>query len=259
MTAVQIVENEHTTAISPASVGAAKLPAVVNAESLFGAIIRATDTGVDLDKVERMMGLYERVKANEAKAAWIAAMASAQPELPVIRERGKNGGTNSKFALWEDINQAIRAPLAKNGLTLTFRVDITDRLASVTAVVSHAMGHSEATTVPVPVEAVNKGMNNSQAVGSAISYGKRYAAGAILNITSTGEDDDGQKAGVGGTITADEAAELREKMAQAGMTEDAFLRWAKLERVEDVPATHYEKASDAILRAAQTRAARDGR
>jgi hypothetical protein len=244
MTAVQIVENDRTTALAPTPPAST---VVVNAGSLFGAIIRATESGVDLDKVERMMGLYERVKAGEAKAAWIAAMTRAQPLLPVIRERGKNAGTNSKFALWEDINEAIRAPLASSGLTLTFRVNISDKQASVTAIVSHSDGHSEETTVPVPVEAVNRGMNNSQAVGSAISYGKRYAAAAILNLTSTGEDDDGKKAGAGGLISADDVAALREKMVACGLPEARFCERLAVASVEQLPASRYDEAERRIM------------
>jgi hypothetical protein len=38
--------------------------------------------------------------------------------------------------------------------------------------------------------------NAVQALGSAISYGKRYTASALLNLTSHGEDDDSFRAGI---------------------------------------------------------------
>ena len=34
-----------------------------------------------------------------------------------------------------------------------------------------------------------------QSVGSSVSYGKRYAASALLNLTTHGEDDDGRLGG----------------------------------------------------------------
>jgi hypothetical protein len=240
------------TKVEPTAVAA---PNVVNAESLFGAIMRATEGGVDLDKVERMMGLYERVKANEAKAAWIAAMSAAQPELPVIRERGKNTGTNSRYALWEDVNAAITPVLARHGITLTFRTNIAEKMATVTAVVAHAAGHSEETTVPVPVEQVNRAMNSAQAVGSAISYGKRYAAGAILNFTSTGEDDDGARAGAGVTITAAQYEQLTTWLDEVDGDADKFAAVLKVDSLHSLTVARWNDA----VRKLQARAADLGR
>ena len=37
--------------------------------------------------------------------------------------------------------------------------------------------------------------NVVQAIGSSVSYGKRYTMQALLNITSGGEDDDGHSGG----------------------------------------------------------------
>ncbi|WP_122221652.1 phosphoadenosine phosphosulfate reductase family protein [Pseudomonas syringae group genomosp. 3] len=48
----------------------------------------------------------------------------------------------------------------------------------------------EATSIVLPVDATGS-KNGVQAVASSVSYGKRYTAGLLLNITTTGEDDDG--------------------------------------------------------------------
>ena len=63
----------------------------------------------------------------------------------------------------------------------------------ITAILSHREGHSEETTLTL--DADKSGSKNAvQAVGSSISYGQRYAAVALLNITTRGMDDDGENA-----------------------------------------------------------------
>ena len=55
------------------------------AASLMAVISRAaSDPSTDGDKLERLLGLYERIAARSAKAAYTAALAAMQDELPVI-------------------------------------------------------------------------------------------------------------------------------------------------------------------------------
>jgi hypothetical protein len=151
--------------------------------AMFSMIERAArDPAVDIDKLERLMLMQERAIARQAKADYDAAMATMQPELPSIGERGKVTGRYT-YAKWEDINQVIKPVLAKHGFALTFRADTSDGI-KVTG------GHREETEMTLPADpSGNKPA--VQAVASSVSYGKRYTAGALLNLTSHGEDDDG--------------------------------------------------------------------
>lgn len=159
----------------------------------------ARDPSVDIDKMERLISMQERVQNRNAEVAFNAALAELQPLLPVIEERGgikdRSGNVQSTYALWEDVNEAIRPHLAEHGFALRFRVDRTADQISVTGILSHREGHKEETTLTLPTD-TSGSKNAVQAVGSSTSYGKRYTAFALLNITSTGEDDDGNKAGM---------------------------------------------------------------
>src|SRR5690606_16446095 len=74
---------------------------------------------------------------------------------------------------------------------------------------THKSGHREETTIKLPADpSGNK--NAVQAVASSVSYGKRYTAGALLNLTSHAEDDDAFAAATGFDITA-----WRDKIAGA--------------------------------------------
>jgi hypothetical protein len=120
-----------------------------------------------------------------------------QPKLPVISERGKilnkQREVQSTYALWEDINEILKPILHEYGFGLTFkgRKDGPDYVTI--GILTHRMGHSETTEVPLPRD--DSGSKNTvQAIGSAKSYGKRYAAFDLLNITTKGQDDDGENA-----------------------------------------------------------------
>lgn len=170
--------------------------------SLMDVISRAaSDPNTDVEKLERLLGMYERITAQQAKAAYTAALAQMQPKLPVIDERGgikdRAGKVQSTYAKWEDINDAIRPVLQAHGFALSFRVTTTPKVA-VTGVLAHCDGHSEETTMELPVDGSGS-KNDVQAVGSSFSYGKRYTAIALLNITSRApqdRDDDGNAAGI---------------------------------------------------------------
>lgn len=156
--------------------------------TLLAVISRAAaDPHTDVDKMERLMAMYERVEAKRSEAEFASALADMQSKLPSIGERGNAAGRYT-FALWEDINTAIKPILTQHGFALSFRTDFSDGIA-VTGVLSHRSGHKETTTIKLPADASGN-KNAVQAVASSVSYGKRYTAGALLNLTSHGEDDD---------------------------------------------------------------------
>lgn len=74
---------------------------------------------------------------------------------------------------------------------------------------SHRAGHREVTSIVLPVD-TSGSKNGVQAVASSVSYGKRYTAGLLLNITTTGEDDDGNgpAAQVTPRVTSAQAAQI---------------------------------------------------
>jgi len=163
------------------------------AASLLSVISRAaSDPNCDIDKMERLMAMHERMIERQAAAEFARDLAEVQTKLPSIKERGEVTG-RYKYALWEDINDTIKPILTKYGFALSFRTDFAEGIA-ITGVLSHRGGHSERTTIKLPADP-SGGKNPVQAVASSVSYGKRYTAGALLNLTSYGEDDDGRKAG----------------------------------------------------------------
>lgn len=171
-------------------------PMVPASESaaIFSIIERAArDPNVDIDKMQRLMEMHDKMQAGRAKTAYSAAFAEMQPNLPEIPEHGQGHGAIT-YALWEDVNDLIKPVLAQHGFGISFRTGREGTGVTVTAVLSHREGHSEETTMILPLD-TSGSKNAVQAVGSSTSYGKRYTATALLNLTSRGEDDDGKKGG----------------------------------------------------------------
>ncbi len=227
-------------------------PAVINQAAAIISVIEraATNPDVDIDKMERLLEMQERILQRDARAAYSAALAAMAPELPSIVERGgikdRNGKVQSTYALWEDINDAIKPVLAKHGFALSFRTGRDDGQISVTGVLSHREGHSEETTIVLPHD--SSGSKNAvQAVGSSTSYGKRYTAGLLLNLTSRGEDDDGQAGGSGAVITDEQADTIRELIGSTGTKVAAFLDYIGAPSVADIPADKFQAAMKALL------------
>lgn len=165
-----------------------------DAGAIFAIIERAArDPNVDIDKMQRLMEMHRDVQAARATVAYSEAFAAMQPHLPVIPEHGK-GHNNASYALWEDVNEIIKPVLSEFGFGLSFEVRDSQNGVEITAICSHREGHSARTSKTFPHD-TSGNKNAIQAMGSSISYGKRYTASALLNLTSRKEDDDGQRGG----------------------------------------------------------------
>lgn len=174
-------------------------PVVTDSTAIIQVIERAaSNPAVDIDKMERLLQMQERILERNAKIAFNSAFAEMQAELPVITEKGEikvNGQVRSKYARFEDINEICRPILHKHGFSVNFKVQTSAAETTVRAILRHKDGHEEAGD-PITLKADTSGAKNDvQSIGSSVSYAKRYAMQAALNITSRGEDDDGKAAG----------------------------------------------------------------
>lgn len=172
----------------------------------------------DIERAERLWAMQKEVRAEHAKSVFVAELSELQANIPAIKRQGQiknnSGVVQSTYAKWEHINEAIKPVLQAHGFALSFRVNQEGSKIVVTGVLSHRDGHSETTIIELAPD-TSGSKNAPQAVVSAISYGKRTAAGALLNITSYDEDDDGQRFG--------EKDQTDENMAEVADFEAAIL------------------------------------
>ena len=170
----------------------------------------AADKSVDVNKMQALLQMRAELQAHEAARAFYSAFARMQGELPSISKDGKIkdkiGRVQSTFAYWEDINKAITPILKAHGFVLMFQTKESDGTVFIRGTLAHESGHKETSEIRLPAD--EGGAKNAvQALGSSVSYGKRYMACALLNINTHGEDDDGN----GGH--QEESAKLKELLA----------------------------------------------
>lgn len=151
----------------------------------------ARDPNVPVDKLERLIALQERVMAHNAESAFNIAFSEMQAEIPTIKERAHTDKTS--YATLEDIIGAVRPILSKHGFTISHRTEWPDKkTVKVIGLLTHRDGHTR--TSEFMADADQTGSKNAiQALGSSVSYGKRYTAKDLLCIVTSDEDDDGQE------------------------------------------------------------------
>jgi hypothetical protein len=157
----------------------------------------ATNPDVNVEKLERLIAMQERIMAHNAKAAFDAAFAAMQPDIPEIDEKGRilvRGELQSTYARNEDMQKVLRPILAKHGFSLSFETQWPDKqTVKVFGILSHREGHSRRSEFLSDAD-TSGNKNAIQALGSAVSYGHRYTTKDLLNITSRAaseRDDDG--------------------------------------------------------------------
>ena len=183
----------------------------------------ASDPSCDVDKMERLLSMQERLVEREAEIAFNQAMQAAQQEMPVVIRDKTNDQTRSRYAQLETIDRAIRPVITRHGFSLSFGTDESplDGHYRVTCVVSHIAGHTRHYHADLPADKTgikgNVNKTDTHAFGSSMSYGRRYLKLLIFDI-ATG-DDDGNKAD-GGVSPQEEAAPLIDMIDQGATNEE---------------------------------------
>lgn len=163
----------------------------------------AVHQGANLEQLERLMALQERWEANEARKAYVAAMAAFKAEpMRIVKDKRvsfemKGGGyTEYNHATLGNVVQTIVSGLARHGLSHSWNTRREGDRVHVSCKITHCMGHSESIELDAGLDTSGV-KNNIQAMGSSITYLQRYTLLAITGM-ATEEDDDGRGAGGAG-------------------------------------------------------------
>lgn len=147
-----------------------------------------TTPNMDMSILKDMLAMQKEVMAQQAIIDFNNDFSEMSKEIPVIAHTKKSYSTT--YTPLEDIVNIVRPILSKYGFSISFNnTQETQGFVKVTCQLRHKAGHMIENMLILPTEAVTKGMNAMQAVGAAISYGKRYTLCGILNIATTADDD----------------------------------------------------------------------
>ena len=113
------------------------------------------------------------------------ALVTFQGEVENIKKDANNPFFKSKYASLANILDGIREPLSKHGLSFC---QFPSGDGELTTILMHSSGEYLCDTFKMsPVK------NDPQALGSAITYARRYTLAAVLGL-NVQEDDDGNAA-----------------------------------------------------------------
>lgn len=115
------------------------------------------------------------------------ALSQAQGEFPVLEKKSK--AYNYNYADLAETLQATQEQLKKNGLAVSHQILRCQGMDTLLTTLMHSSGQWISTEMPL----IHKGdgkINPMQALGSAITYAKRYSIGCLLNLAADKEIDD---------------------------------------------------------------------
>jgi hypothetical protein len=203
----------------------------------------ALDPRADVEKLERLIAMYERLKAKEAELAYNAAKGRILKKLAGIKivknrsalaeiDKGKpqKGSYEAfKYAPLEEIDRHLRPLLAEEDMDLSFSDEAQERGdILIRGRLKHLPGgHYEDSFMPAPPDTTG-GKSNVQAVGSTNSFLRRYIACNIFNIVVVGDDDDG----TGGTIDSAQTKTILDLIKRAKVG-PKFLKYMKAQSAEE--------------------------
>ena len=134
------------------------------------------------------------MKHSETIGQLADALAKCQQALTAVTPNKKNTHLSSKYADLASVMAALRGPLGDNGLAISQGIGSGTTGPIITTMLIHASGEWLSDTNEIPL-GQGKGVSEAQRVGSAITYGRRYGALAIVGGTVSDDDDDGGNAG----------------------------------------------------------------
>lgn len=232
------------------------LPVIQDQSAMLLSVIEraATNPDVDIDKMERLLAMHERMSKQQAEVAFNVAMNEAQREVSAVKTDQVNDQTRSAYASYKALDKIMRPIYTAHGFSLSFDEADTDKPEHIRVVcyVSHIAGHTRTYHKDIPVDGKgikgNQMMTKTHASGSGDMYGMRYLLRKIFNIATTEDDDDGNAAGI--VFVSDEQQATINDMASHLQPEQklAFLRWLGASLVSEIRAKDYNKAIDGLRR-----------
>jgi len=225
------VEKEETNVVS------------MNKESSLSPLVQAAMSGqVDTDKLNQLLDIQQRYEAIEAEKLYNNAVAQFKSEELILDKNKdvKYGNTEYSHITLGYALSKVNPVLSKYGLSISWSTKQADGGIYVTCKLSHSAGHFEESTLHSPPDG-SGGKNSIQAIGSAVTYLKRYTAFSLLGLESADADDDGK-----GSedeieyLSEEQIANLQALIEEVNADESKFLAWLKVTSLSDIQAAAYD-------------------
>lgn len=215
---------------------------------------QAVANGAQVEQVDKLIELVKFNDDREALRAFNRAFTDAQKEFPNVKKTKQ--AHNSKYAPLDEEVRQMKPVLSAHGFSFRHEVSENDNNSiTVRCILAHRDGHSESATLTGPAD--NSGKKNSiQAIGSSVTYLRRYTFEAVTGLVTTDQDDDAQTANQPASvekITEEQANQIYAALDEMGKTKDKFINAFRInasapniKMIEDIPASGFQAAMQMI-------------
>lgn len=214
---------------------------------------------VRMDVLQGLVAMRNDELRRVAEQKFNEAMALAQADMGRVAADKNNSQTKSRYASYAALDRVLRPVYTKHGFSLSFDTGEAPgpEIVRVLCYVSHG-GFTRTYKADMPADGKGaKGgdvMTKTHAAGSAFSYGARYLLKMIFNVAVGEDDDDGNAAGAGETITEDQASALQAMLMEHDIPLAKFFKVMKIEKLSDLPVRDLPEANRQVQEVIAARA-----
>jgi len=207
--------------------------------------------GADLATLEKFMDLKDREEKNNARKAYVKAMADFKSDPPSIYKDKTNSQFNSKYSSIDALVNPAIPYLSQHGLSHNWDYGKEGDLEKVTCTITHELGHSEAVSMTAPADKSGGNSKNAiQQIKSTYTYLKIATFEAVTGLVSqeANLDDDGNGAGV---IYVDEKqlSSVVDMINAKSIDETLFLKHMGAESTDKILAKDFGRAMNVLKKA----------
>jgi hypothetical protein len=172
---------------------------VVQPRTPLEMVALAIEKNAPIDTIERLVALAEKMALREAEGEFNDAMNRVQAKMQPIRTDCHNTQTNSRYASYRALDNALRPIYSPEGFSISYNTEVCDKPDTVRMLALVSRGQYTRTYRSADMPADGKGakggdvMTKTHASGAAMAYGMRYLLRMIFNIAIGEEDTDGNK------------------------------------------------------------------
>lgn len=181
------------------------------------------------------------------------AFIQAQAKIEGAIKNAKNGHLGNNYADLSAVIEACRKHLADHDLAVLQTTDCAEdqSYVAIETTLLHKSGEWFRSVLKMPLE-----KRNAHGVGSAMTYGRRYALAAMVGIAQVDDDAEGsihrgqqqqqKKVAESAKINEAQLADIMALGEEVGANMASFCKFLKVDRLADLPAADYNRAIKAL-------------
>lgn len=180
------------------------------------------------------------MRTSDTLAKIAPALVKAAAEIEGAAKSANNTHFRSKYATLESVIDATKEALAKHDLCVVQAPGhMEGNLLTMTTRLIHTSGEWIEAEYQIPLVKCDP-----QASGSAITYARRYALMALLNVPAV--DDDGEAAmdrkptPPADKLTPEQVKDLADLIKSSGTKPDVVLKYYGVDAINDIPRTAFD-------------------